>query len=117
MRRRAVLLALVCLALLPFAGYSQQIPKPWGNDPGNWSVYYVEPADLPKALHMLETRGESPVFIVQAMTGEDRDCSAYGCRFDPVAGHTLCVDPPPEGCPSTGVAHSLLFVVVCKKGS
>ena len=115
MRRRAVLLALVCLALLPFAGHSQQIPKEWGNDPGNWSVYYIEPQDLPKALNMLETRGESPVFIVQAMTGEDRDCSGYGCHFDPSSGQTLCIDPPPEGCPSSGVSHSLLFVVVCKK--
>lgn len=116
MRRRAVLLALVLCVFLPLAGYSQQIFKPWGAEPGDWSVYYVEPADLAKALNVLETQGESPVFIVQAMTSEDRDCSGYGCRFDPAAGHTICIDPPPEGCPSTGISHSLLFVVVCKKG-
>lgn len=117
MRRRAVVLALFFLVLLPFAGYSQTAPStpPWGNDPGNWSVYYVEPADLAQALHVLENRGESPSFIVQAQVSEVRDCSGYGCRLDPASGQTICIDPPPEGCPSTGVSNTLLFVVVCKK--
>ncbi len=115
MRRRAVMVAFVVLAFLPFAGSSQQIPRPWGNDPGNWTVYYVEPADLAQALNVLESRGETPAFIVQAKTGEERDCSEYGCHLDPTSGQTLCVDPPPEGCPTTGVSNSLLFVVVCRK--
>jgi hypothetical protein len=116
MRRLALLAALLLAVLLPSTGLAQHVPSPWGKDPGNWSVYYVEPGDLPQAMHVLESRGETPVFVVQAMVGEERDCSAYGCHFDPVAGHSLCVDPPPEGCPSTGLSHSLLFVVVCKKG-
>ena len=117
MRRRAVLLALFILTLLPFAGYSQQdSTTPWGSDPGNWSVYYVAPADLAQALHVLESRGETPSFIVQASTEEVRDCSGYGCHVDPTSGQTICIDPPPTGCPTTGVSESTLFVVVCKKG-
>ncbi|HEV2852483.1 MAG TPA: hypothetical protein VHC97_06740 [Thermoanaerobaculia bacterium] len=113
--RRLALLAVLLFALLPATGFAQHVPSPWGKDPGNWSVYYVEPGDLPQAMHVLESRGETPVFVVQAMVGEDRDCSGFGCHFDPVAGHSICVDPPAEGCPSTGISQSLLFVVLCKK--
>jgi len=116
MRRRAVLLAFVVLAFLPFAGFSQDRPlRPWGTDPGNWSVYYVAPEDLAQALNDLESRGETPSFIVPASTEEVRDCSGYGCHVDPASGQTICIDPPPTGCPTTGVSNTILFAVVCKK--
>ena len=115
MRRQAVLLAFVVLAFLPFAAYSQEPTRHWGTDPGNWTVYYVAPADLAQTLNVLESRGETPSFIVQASTEEVRDCSGYGCHVDPSSGQTICIDPPPEGCPTTGVSNTLLFAVVCKK--
>lgn len=115
MRRRALLLALFFLVLLPFAGYSQDPSRPWGTDRGSWNVYYVAPEDLAQALHVLESRGETPSFIVQASTEEVRDCSGYGCHVDPTSGQTICIDPPPTGCPTTGVSNTLLFAVVCRK--
>jgi hypothetical protein len=109
---RTLLLAVV-LVLLPLTAFAGE--SVWGSDPGAWTVYYVTPQDLPAALHTLETRGEIPAYIVQAMAQDDKDCSQFGCTFDPATGQTLCVDPPPTGCPSTEVSKGVLFMVVCRR--
>ena len=112
--RRFLLLSAVLFLLLPLTAFAADTST-WGSDPGAWTVYYVTPQDLPAALHVLETRGEIPAYIVQAMAQEGKDCSEFGCTFDPESGQTLCVDPPPTGCETSEVSKGVLFMVVCRR--